>query len=80
MKGDNAKSHNYTTYRLSGVFGMPIFVSPLFDKEVSDEGEYDNKIQLKTQKEAYMAATSAELTCIAIDKIDEEVKKLINKE
>lgn len=31
LKGDNAKSHNFTTYSISGVFGTPIFMTPMLE-------------------------------------------------
>lgn len=72
MKGDNAKSHNYTTYRLAGVFGMPILLSPLCGDEIEDKDE-----NLKNQFQALNAAKSAELEVFPLDRIKEKLKKLI---
>ncbi|QXM05370.1 Card1-like endonuclease domain-containing protein [Crassaminicella indica] len=75
MKGDNAKSHKYTTYRLSGVFGMPILLSPLYYKETLDDFKNEDEI-LKNQLQAFRAAKAAELEVFTIDKIEEGLKKL----
>ncbi|GMQ57315.1 hypothetical protein AN1V17_17100 [Vallitalea sediminicola] len=75
LKGDNAKSHNYTTYRLAGVFGMPLLLSPLFKKEsIINTGT--NK-ELKKQKLALNAAKNAELEVICFDELS-TIEKLIN--
>jgi len=75
MKGDNAKSHNYTTYRLSGVFGMPILLSPLYYEETTDDFK-DKNDELKHQFQALRAAEAAELEVFPIDGIKEGLKKL----
>ncbi|NFV11645.1 hypothetical protein FDG09_01540 [Clostridium sporogenes] len=75
MKGDNAKSHNYTTYRLSGVFGMPILLLPLYNDEASPGFKDDNNI-LKKSLQSLNAAKAAELEVIAIDKIEKKLKDL----
>lgn len=73
MKGDNAKSHKFTTYRLAGVFGMPILLSPLYDEETNDDFKDE---ELKKQLQALQAAKAAELEVIAVDKIKERLEKL----
>ncbi|AUM88164.1 hypothetical protein CF055_00760 [Clostridium botulinum] len=75
MKGDNAKSHNYTTYRLSGVFGMPILLLPLYNDEASSGFKNDNNI-LKKPLQALNAAKAAELEVITIDRIEKKLKDL----
>lgn len=78
MTGDNAKSHNYTTYRLSGVFGMPILLSPLFWGETTKVGS--NKKELEKQIQAFNAATRAELEVWTLDEnFEEKLKKLIER-
>lgn len=74
MEGDNAKSHKYTTYRLSGVFGMPILVSPLYEKEAIEKDL--KKDVLKNSKQAYNAAKAAELDVCTIEKIVDGLKRL----
>lgn len=77
MEGDNAKSHNYTTYRLAGVFGMPILLSPLYESETIDLTSKNEK--LKNQLVALRSAKAAELEVITLDKIEEKVQKLFDK-
>lgn len=48
MDSNNAKSTKYTTYRLSGVFGMPILMSPLYISEVTSFNDIYYK---KTKRE-----------------------------
>lgn len=74
MEGDNAKSHNYTTYRLSGVFGMPILISPLFETEITDK---EKMKVFGNQAAAIRSAERAELEYWCIDTIEERMKKLL---
>lgn len=83
MSGDNAKSTNYTTYRLAGVFGMPVLVSPLYKNEiaknVTPQGvslEKNSNIYLEHQFSAFRSAERAELTVIHIDDIKNGLRKL----
>ena len=76
MSGDNAKSTKYTTYRLAGVFGMPILLSPLYENECISIDSEDKKI-LENQYIAYRTAKKAELKIICIDEISSELKKLL---
>ncbi|ABS42804.1 hypothetical protein [Clostridium botulinum] len=72
LKGDNAKSHKFTTYSLSGVFGAPIFLTPLTYKGEKLEKELDKKLH-----SACKAADRANLEKIYLKDIKEKVKKLI---
>ncbi|KEI92496.1 hypothetical protein [Clostridium botulinum] len=72
LKGDNAKSHNFTTYFLSGVFGSPIFLTPLTHKGEKLEKELDKKL-----KSACNAAEKANLQTIYLEDIKEKVGNLI---
>lgn len=75
MNGDNAKSTKYTTYRLSGVFGMPILLTPLFNSEISDK---ENKENLKKCYEALRSAETAELMNIPFDKLNKDsIEKIV---
>lgn len=81
MKSDNAKSHNYTTYRLGGVFGMPILLSPLKKKwtnAIQANNYKMNNLDFSKQFKTLKAAEFAELTVIQIDEIEEKIKKLLN--
>lgn len=63
MSGDVAKSTNYSTYAVAGVYGMPLFSSPLksidlakinnFNKIVEEKEERMNKIMNKEEIEEY---------------------------
>ncbi|MCD2348052.1 hypothetical protein [Clostridium guangxiense] len=76
MKGDNAKSNKYTTYRLAGVFGMPILLSPLYRCEIQNKESLND--ELKKQSQAVREAEAVELNVIAIDEISEEkIKRLL---
>lgn len=68
MSGDNAKSTKYTTYRLSGVFGMPVLLTPLFKSETSSK----EKENLKNCYQALRAAETAELMNIPFDKLNKK--------
>lgn len=75
MSGDNAKSTKYTTYRLAGVFGMPILLTPLLRDEI-EEKEKDN---LKNCFKALKSAETAELINIPFDELNDNeiIKKLV---
>ena len=78
MKGDNAKSHNYTTYRLSGVFGTPIVLSPLFREEWNEKSDGKNE-ELKKQLQAIRAAKAAEIEVWAIDEVGAKLEEYLEK-
>ncbi|WP_032123138.1 DUF1887 family protein [Clostridium amazonitimonense] len=75
MKGDNAKSHNYTTYRLAGVFGMPILLSPLYKNEENSDCKNENK-ELEKPFQALRAAKAAELEVFTVDEIENGLRRL----
>lgn len=77
MDGNNGKSHNYTTYRLAGVFGMPILLSPLYRKEKITENSCTSK-DYENQIKSLRAAENAELDVWGIDEIEEELNKLLS--
>lgn len=77
MSGDNAKSHKYTTYRLAGVFGNPIFLTLLTQDELDVENNDDYK---KNLFQAYGAAQRAELETWAIDKIEEKFEEVFGED
>ena len=47
MTGDNAKSHHYSTYAVAGVYGAPVFICPIVNKEVELP---KNKIKFTTKE------------------------------
>lgn len=73
MDGDNAKSTKYTTYRLSGVFGMPILLSPLYE---SEKKKNCNNEFMKNQLKALRSAEAAELEVFTLDGIESGLKRL----
>ncbi|OCL26492.1 hypothetical protein U472_10875 [Orenia metallireducens] len=78
MSSDNAKSHKYTTYRLAGVFGAPIFLTPLFEEERKESGNIEEK-RLSTCLSAYRSANRAELETWAVDNIEDGFETLMKK-
>lgn len=75
MSGDNAKSHNFTTYALSGVFGAPIFMSPLLDYEASNNSNDRTKKLIA----AINAAEKAKIKIIYLNTIEKSIKELIGE-
>ena len=78
MKGDNAKSHNYTTYRLSGVFGTPIIISPLYKREISSVDHPNQQKGLEKQREVVRAAKNAEIEIWGFEEIKSKLKPLLD--
>lgn len=79
MSGDNAKSHKYTTYRLAGVFGAPIFLSPLFEKEFKEPNSSDKKDILNNCQAAYRSADRAELETWPLDNLENYFNQMMKK-
>jgi hypothetical protein len=79
MSGDNAKSHKYTTYRLAGVFGAPIFLSPLFEQETYEANNSDKKDILNNCQAAYRSADRSELETWPLNKIEEYFDEMMKK-
>jgi len=79
LKGDNAKSHNFTTYTLSGVFGAPIFSTPFNSGELDSENticEIEDKDIMGKLKSACIAANKAKLYILYFNKLNEFVENL----
>ncbi len=70
VKGDNLKSHNYTTFAISGIYGDPILITPLLVNEQKnpENEEYFDSIE---------KAEKAKLKNWYIDKLDEEIKIIV---
>ncbi len=75
MSGDNAKSTNYSTYAISGVYGKPILITPLVQKEINKIDDLDASYEYI--KSAIKSAKRASLEVWALDKIEENLKKYI---
>jgi len=84
MTGDTAKARNYATYAVSGVYGLPILITPIIsdeaDKEVKDEILQDDYYDIyKNIKTAIASAERAGLDVWYLDNMDSEdnLKKYI---
>ncbi len=78
MTGDVAKSTKYSTYAASGVYGLPILLSPI---SISDKNEIDtikySEESFKNIKKAVNSANNATLKIWGIDKIAENLEKYL---
>lgn len=72
MSGDVAKSTNYSTYAISGVYGKPILITPLIENEIKDMSSLDNVVYDKV-KSAVNSAKRATLDVWGIDKIADNI-------
>lgn len=84
MTGDTAKARNYATYAVSGVYGLPILITPIIsdeaDKEVKDKILQDDYYDIyKNIKTAIASAERAGLDVWYLDNMDSEdnLKKYI---
>jgi hypothetical protein len=73
MSGDVAKSTNYSTYAISGVYGLPILITPLTSKELLALEKLDK------EKDSYIiaavkSANRANLEVWGIDEIKTKLK------
>lgn len=82
MTGDTAKARNYSTYAVSGVYGLPILITPLLDsenyKKMKDEILQDDYYNIyKNIQSAYKSAIRAGLEVWGLDKIKDKLSKYI---
>lgn len=80
MDGNNAKSHNYTTYALAGVYGMPILLIPLAKEEILKESKMsdERKNLLKESFNAISSAKKANVKVWGIDQIDVKLQEIVD--
>ena len=71
MSSDNAKSTKYTTYAISGVYGMPILIVPLLLAEIDENIQADDFEEFKNLSKAKSAANRCNLKMYGIDGIKE---------
>lgn len=76
MDGDVAKSTKYSTYAVSGAYGLPILITPLLASEINDIDNLDKAIYSSIQS-AVKSANRAGLKVWGLDKIEENLKKYI---
>jgi hypothetical protein len=75
MSGDVAKSTNYSTYAVSGVYGLPILITPLLASEISNLNTLGEEYE--TIKSAVKSAKRASLEVWGIDEIATKIEKYI---
>jgi len=88
MEGDVAKSTKYSTYAVSGVYGLPILITPLLKKEIEairkkshledSEFMYLKNDLYKTIRQAINSAIRANLEVWGLDEIEDRLKKYID--
>jgi hypothetical protein len=76
MEGDVAKSTKYSTYAVSGAYGLPILITPLLGNEIENLDNLDKKIYGYIQS-AIKSAQRAGLEVWGLDEIEENLKKYI---
>jgi len=74
MSGDVAKSTNYSTYAISGVYGKPILITPLIEDEIKKINGLDGYGKVKS---AIKSAKRATLDVWGIDKIADNIENYI---
>ena len=76
MEGDVAKSTKYSTYAVSGAYGLPILITPLLEDEINNIDSLDKEIYGYIQS-AIKSAKRASLDVWGLDKIEDNLKKYI---
>jgi len=78
MHPDIAKSTKYSTYAISGVYGLPILITPLLKKEIPPSSDF-KKLGDKydTIKASVASAIRAGLEVWGLDDIENRLKKYI---
>ena len=76
MHKDEAKSTNYSTYAISGVYGKPILITPLIGNEIKDIDALNKSIYDKIQK-SVGKAKRATLDVWGIDDIANNIEAYI---
>ena len=76
MSGDVAKSTKYSTYAVSGAYGLPILITPLLQDEIDSIDSLDKEIYGYIQS-AVKSAKRAGLEVWGLDEIEDRLKKYI---
>ena len=81
MHPDIAKSTKYSTYAISGVYGLPILITPLLEKEIPPSSDF-KKLGDKydTIKASVSSAMRAGLEVWGLDEIEKRLKKYIKED
>ena len=77
MDGDVAKSTKYSTYAVSGVYGLPVLITPLTKSEIANLGSL-NEEYYKAIKSSVNAAKRANLEVWGIDEIKDKLTIKLN--
>jgi hypothetical protein len=77
MSGDVAKSTKYSTYAVSGAYGLPILITPLLASEINNIDKLDKATYGYIQS-AVKSAIRAGLEVWGIDEIATKLEKYIN--
>jgi hypothetical protein len=78
MHPDIAKSTKYSTYAVSGVYGLPILITPLLKNEIPPEGTFENLGDAYSNiKASVSSAIRAGLEVWGIDEIATKLEKYI---
>jgi len=78
MHPDIAKSTKYSTYAISGVYGLPILITPLLKNEIPPSSSFKNLgNKYNTIKASVASAQRAGLEVWGLDDIEENLKKYI---
>ncbi len=76
MSSDTAKARNLVTYAISGVYGLPILITPLLENEKNDLSGLDNELY-KNIKTSINLGEKAGLEVWGLDEIGENLKKYL---
>jgi len=78
MHPDIAKSTKYSTYAISGVYGLPILITPLLKNEIPPSPDFKNLgNKYNTIKASVASAKRAGLEVWGLDDIEKNLKKYI---
>jgi hypothetical protein len=77
MDGDVAKSTKYSTYAVSGVYGLPVLITPLTKNEIANLGSLKEEYY-KAIKSSVNAAKRANLEVWGIDEIKDKLTIKLN--
>lgn len=89
MDGNNAKSHNYSTYAIAGVYGVPNLITPMLiedsgkieeDETLEDHKKLEDYDSYENIKKAVNSARRANLEIWGLNNIENKLKKIFNEQ